>query len=208
MGGTFNPIHNGHLWLVQEFSRRLALDTVVLIPTKQPTHKQALELAGAGHRLAMCRLAAEPLGCRVSDVEIRRASDSYTVFTLRQLRREFPRDRLYLLMGEDMFLTLTQWKEPQEIFSMATLCVSPRSSQIAGMERLRRYAGELREWGADSLVLDIPHLPVSSTEIRRAIRQGNGLERLVPPAVADYIVQHALYQEDPNGNGFATSIER
>ena len=82
-------------------------------------------MASAHHRFAMCQLAAEPLGYQVSDLEIRRESDSYTVFTLHQLKQQFPRDVFYLLMGEDMFLTLSQWKDPEEIFSLATLCVSP-----------------------------------------------------------------------------------
>lgn len=195
MGGTFNPIHNGHLALAKEFSRRLSLDTVIFIPTKRPTHKQTLQLASARHRFAMCRLAAEPLGYQVSDLEIRRKSDSYTVLTLFQLKQKFPKDAFYLLMGEDMFLTLLQWKEPEEIFSLATLCVSPRSEGLEGMQRLHRHAEELENMGARSMVLDIPYLPVSSTEIRGAVQQGCGLEHLVPPAVAAYISQHHLYQD-------------
>ncbi len=152
-------------------------------------------MASAHHRFAMCQLAAEPLGYQVSDLEIRRESDSYTVFTLHQLKQQFPRDVFYLLMGEDMFLTLSQWKDPEEIFSLATLCVSPRSEDLEGMQRLHRHAKQLEGMGANSMIFDIPYLPVSSTEIRGAIRRGCGLERLVPPMVAAYISQHHLYQD-------------
>lgn len=194
LGGTFNPIHNGHVWLAQEFFRRLSLDTVLLIPTKQPTHKRASQLVPAYHRLEMCRLAVAPLGFVVSDLEIVRSTDSYTVLTLRELRQRFPNDALYLLMGEDMFLTLLDWREPEQIFSMATVCVSPRSCDPHTLARLQEYARRLEARGGRSFLLDIPYLPVSSTEIRQAVPDRKKLRELVPVAVADYIVTHHLYE--------------
>lgn len=196
LGGTFNPIHKGHVWLAQQFSRRLSLDQLLLIPTKQPTHKQAPCLVSAHHRLEMCRLAVEPFGFLVSDLEVSRPTDSYTVLTLRELRRQFPEDAFYLLMGEDMFLTLAQWKEPQDIFSMAVLCVSPRSCDPGNLERLREYARSLEPMGANSLLLDIPYLPVSSTKIRETVQNGGDLREWVPDAVADYITAHHLYENN------------
>lgn len=200
-GGTFNPIHRGHVWLAEEFSRRLSLDHLLLIPTKQPTHKQAVELAAAEHRLAMCRLAAQPLGFSVSDTEITRETDSYTVLTLRELKQEFPDDDFYLLMGEDMFLTLEQWREPEAIFSMAALCVSPRSSDPDSLRRLTEYARRLEGLGGRCFLLDIPYLPVSSTKVRQTIRHGGDLREWVPDVVADYIAAHHLYETEPSDTG-------
>lgn len=195
-GGTFNPVHRGHVWLAQEFSRRLDLDELFLIPTKLPPHKEAFQLVSAQHRLEMCRLAVEPLGFQVSDLEIVRDTGSYTVLTLRQLQQQFPGDPLYLLMGEDMFLTLDQWKEPEAIFSMAALCVSPRSSDPDTLARLKEYAHKLENMGAKSFLLDIPYLPVSSTQVREAIQQGGDLREWVPDTVADYITAHHLYENN------------
>lgn len=194
LGGTFNPVHKGHLWLAQEFSHRLSLDVLLLVPTKLPTHKQVPDLASAEHRLEMCRLAAEPFGFLVSDVEITRPTRSYTVLTLRELHGQFPGDEFYLLMGEDMFLTLQNWKEPETIFSMAKLCVSPRSFDPGNLQRLRQYARTLEPFGAQSLLVPIPYLPVSSTEIRQAVQNGGEFRQWVPAAVADYIAAHHLYE--------------
>lgn len=106
-GGTFNPIHNGHLRLLQGAREALELDRVLVIPTKQPPHKRPQQLASDEDRLAMCRLAVEGLsGVEVSDLEIRRGGLSYTADTLAELRRRYPDSTLYLLVGGDMFLTI------------------------------------------------------------------------------------------------------
>ena len=161
-GGTFNPIHRGHIHILGEFMERLALDRALLIPDGAPPHKQALDLApgehrlgmcrldrnrylsldshkskmpqSGEHRLGMCRLAAEALPGRVevSPIELERPGRSYTSDTLAQLNGLFPGEELYLLMGEDMFLTVDRWHAAEEIFRRAVLCASPRSP--AGLE--------------------------------------------------------------------------
>ena len=216
LGGTFNPIHNGHLHLAGCFAKLLGVQKVLLIPTYLPPHKSAPDLAPARHRLAMCRAAAggcccaacgpapadgeaSDLMCRAaaggifeaSDIEIRRRGPSYTSDTLRELKALYPDAELYLITGEDMFLTLTQWHEPETIFSLATVCAAPRSA--AGLGRLLKYAQGLRRLGARTRVENIEYLPVSSTMVRRAVREGKSIARLVPVAVERYIREHHLY---------------
>jgi nicotinate-nucleotide adenylyltransferase len=190
LGGTFNPIHNGHLHLAGCFAKLLGVQKVLLIPTYLPPHKSAPDLAPARHRLAMCRAASGGI-FEASDIEIRRRGPSYTSDTLRELKALYPDAELYLITGEDMFLTLTQWHEPETIFSLATVCAAPRSA--AGLGRLLKYAQDLRRMGARTRVENIEYLPVSSTMVRRAVREGKSIARLVPVAVERYIREHHLY---------------
>lgn len=193
-GGTFNPIHNGHLHLAASFSALLSADAVLLIPTSMPPHKQTAGLASAKDRLAMCRLAARGRGfLKVSDIEIRRGGASYTSDTLLQLRGLYPGAGLYLITGEDMFLTLAQWHEAKTIFSLATVCAAPRSEN--GTAALLRYAEELRAQGAKTVVAPFEYLPVSSTMVREAVREGRSIAGLVPEPVGRYIRENKLYLE-------------
>lgn len=196
-GGTFNPIHNGHVHLVQAFSKALALDKVLLIPTFSPPHKQPGALAGAQQRLEMCALAAQTIAgvsVQVSDIEIHRAGKSYTADTVRELRAQYPLDRLYLLMGEDMFLTLQDWWQPEVLFQNCVVCAAPRSHTHA--EKLQLHAQWLMErYGAQVALVQIPYLPLSSTDIRKKLREGGDVSALVPPGVAAYIRENKLYQD-------------
>ena len=194
-GGAFNPIHNGHLHIVCDFIRALGLDFVLLIPTGVSPHKAAAaQSASAEDRLAMCRLACAGLQkIRVSDCEIRRKGKSYTADTITELKKQYPNDELFLLMGEDMFLTVQKWFDAPRIFRGATLCAAPRSSD--GAARLLEHARKLQ---ADfpfvrTQVEEISFLDVSSTAVREAIQAGKSIDDWVPPAVADYIRQHGLY---------------
>lgn len=190
-GGTFNPIHNGHLHLVEGFRSRLGFQRVLFIPSRVPPHKAAPDLADAVHRLAMCRLAAEPAGFEVSDLELHREGPSYTVDTLHQLHLMYPDTQLYLIMGADMFLSLEQWYRFEELFQLAQLCAAPRDDN--NRQELLSYAKRLQSMGARTHVEDLPLLPVSSTIIRKRIRQGKPISDLVPWAVEHYIMEHHLY---------------
>ncbi|WOC33531.1 MULTISPECIES: nicotinate (nicotinamide) nucleotide adenylyltransferase [Caproicibacterium] len=192
-GGTFNPIHNGHLHLAASFEKITGAQRVLLVPTRVPPHKQAKELACEEDRLAMCRLAVKPFGWRVSDLEIRRESPSYTADTLEQLSALYPKARLYFLTGEDMFMTLLSWYDPIRILRSATICAAPRST--SGLAQMLAYAVKIRQAGGEALVRDVSYLPVSSTQVRRAVREKQTVHTLVPPAVESYIAQHSLYGE-------------
>ena len=193
LGGTFSPIHDGHLRLAKTYQQELGLEKMLLIPTYQPPHKESRELAGAEHRLEMCRLACkEDPRYKVCDLEIRRGGKSYTADTLRELSRLYPENRWVLLMGEDMFLTMQTWREPEKIWQMADICAAPRSSE--GMPRLAAYAQELEKQGGRTVLEDVEYLPVSSTMVRGAVKRRESIGGLVPAAVAEYIHQHHLYE--------------
>lgn len=192
-GGTFNPIHLGHLHLLEEFARRLSLDQVLLIPTHVPPHKAAPDLASAEDRMEMCRLALKGKPrLELSDLEMRREGKSFTVETLEQLHAQRPRDGLYLLMGEDMFLTLGSWYRPKTIFALAAVCATPRS--LDGMKKLQAKALEYQQvYRAQCYLEDIPYLPISSTQVRQWAGEGKPLQSLVPEKVAAYIRSRGLY---------------
>lgn len=196
-GGTFNPIHLAHVHLVRAFIERLSLDRVLLIPTGQPPHKEAQQLAGNADRLRMCRLAAmEITQCpvEVSDMEMRRGGRSYTADTLAALRSRYPEDDFYLLMGEDMFMTVESWYRPEQIFRMATVCAAPRD--YGSFRRLVRHGEQVRarypEFGF--ILQNIPYLPVSSTEVRGRLQSSGDLSGLLPESVARYIQDRGLYR--------------
>ncbi len=191
-GGSFNPIHLGHMHIAREFARQLSLDEVLFIPTSTPPHKRAPELAPAEERLAMCRLAlqGEP-AMEASDLELRRGGKSYTADTLRQLAAERPGDGLFLLMGEDMFLTLQNWYHPQEICRLAAICAAPRSP--GGRPGTEGQKALLEGLGARVSLCSISFLPISSTLVRQAVKDGASLAGLVPPQVEAYIREKGLY---------------
>lgn len=192
MGGTFNPIHKGHVYLAREFARRLGLDRVLLIPAGLPPHKEAPALASGEDRFRMCALAAkaEP-DFSVCDLEIRRAGKSYTADTLSELSGQYLRSEFYLLMGADMFLTLHTWLRAQEIFDRAFLCTIPRDDITP--DQIRAYASSVGLRQSRVYILDIPKIDMSSTEIRALIESGGDFEDLLPPGVADYIKEKKLY---------------
>lgn len=193
-GGTFNPIHEAHVHLVKDFADQLGLHKILLMPTFQPPHKQAHQLASPEDRLAMCRLAAEgDSRIQVSDLEIRREGKSYTAETLEELHKLYPGNQWYLLMGEDMFLTVDSWYHPEKIYQLAVLCAAPRS--LDGIPRLQEHAKFLHTRGAESILCNIRYLPVSSTLVRKAVAEGQPLDGLVPLEIARYIEERGLYQQ-------------
>ena len=193
-GGTFNPIHKGHLHIVEAFRKGLGLDRVLLIPTRVPPHKAAPDLASPQDRFAMCQLAIQGQPwLELSDMEMRREGKSYTAETLEELSALYPQDQFYLLMGEDMFLTLGRWYRTETIFSLASVCTAPRS--VHGMDALREKALEYTGTFHARCFLDhIPYLPISSTQVRQAVARGEDAASLVPEAVARYIRERGLYQ--------------
>ncbi len=194
-GGTFDPLHNGHVVLAREFAARLNLDKVILMPTFVPPHKVKTNLAPAIDRLEMCRLACAPYEeLAVSDLEINRRGASFTVTTLEQLTAKYPEAQLHLIVGADMFLTLGSWYRFGDIARMAVLCAAPRDQ--VPIEQLREYAAQLEQQGATCRVEPIVTPRISSTEIRRRVAAGESIGDLVPPAVAEYVQAHGLYVEN------------
>ena len=179
-------------------ARLLGLDRLILVPDCLPPHKSAQEVIGAEHRLAMVRLAAESLDLpkgmvQVSDAELRRTGKSYTVDTMREFRRQFPEDTIWLLMGTDMFLTLHLWHDPRAIMRLAGICAFGRTRQD-GEERFIPQCEYLTEtFNARVTTITLPDLvDISSTRLRELLARGEGGEYL-PPAVYGYILREGLY---------------
>ena len=191
-GGSFNPIHNGHTELAKALFRELELDRLLIMPSYIPPHKFVDSAAFPDQRFEMCCLAAKDIeGFEVSNLEIKRQGASYTFLTLHELHSIYPDDELYLLMGADMFMTLQKWKNPEIIFSLATMCAVPRYDD--DISRLEQQARSLQEMGAKTRVLDARVMTVSSTQIRKMVRAGEDISGLVAPAVQKYIKEHYLY---------------
>lgn len=191
-GGTFNPIHLGHLRLISEYQRQYHFDRVLLIPTKIPPHKQANELAPDADRLEMCRIAARahPF-LEVSELELHREGKSYTYDTLCAIKQKEPDAELYLIMGSDMFLTFRQWRRWREMLGLAVLLAAPRHpGERAALEAERE---QLCAEGGEAYVADIPVLEVSSTELRGRLRKGLPCGEYLLPEVEAYIRDHRLY---------------
>ncbi len=187
-GGTFNPIHNGHLSLIAHLIEALSLDELLLIPTAVPPHKESGDVIDARHRLAMCRLAVrDNPQVQVSDIEIQRGGKSYTVDTLRLLAVERPRDELILLVGSDMFYTVEEWRCAAEIMRLAKIVAIPREADEH--QKLLAQREKLLAAGARAEVVAVNPLIVSSSDLRT---HGQASENL-PPLVERYIVQNGLY---------------
>ncbi|MGH7906617.1 MAG: nicotinate-nucleotide adenylyltransferase [Candidatus Binataceae bacterium] len=206
-GGSFNPIHFGHLRAAEEVREALKLDLVYFIPAASPPHKTEGELAPAEHRLQMVRLATK--GNRyfmVSDAEVRRIGRSYTVDTARYfiatLRK--PAD-LFLIIGADLFAELETWKEADELVKLCSLAVhtrviedesDPSRSPLAVLKRFgyTKYEGYfLHPSGKTLSFVQTIILPISATLIRSKIMSRESIRYLLPGDVEDYIERHALY---------------
>lgn len=207
LGGSFDPVHNGHVALAHYFATLLTPDQVRIIPAGQPWQRQALQACGAD-RVAMARLAFQhlPVAVRIDEQEVQRDGASYTIDTLRSLRAELGPDvAIAFLIGADQLQQLQTWKNWRELFAYAHVCAASRpgfamatnlSPEIAHEYARRRATPEqirTTPYGlmylADSLQVD-----VSATGIRNALGQGASATSLVPPAVLDYIKQHHLYE--------------
>jgi nicotinate-nucleotide adenylyltransferase len=193
LGGTFNPPHLAHMVCASEARAQLRLDRVLLVPTGVPPHKAMDDEPGPMHRLEMCRLACGEHRdwLAVSAIEVSRDGPSYTVDTLREIHAADPGDELTFIVGGDMAWSLPSWREPEAILELATVAVAERAG--ARREEVRaRLAGMA---GAHRIsYIDVPRLDISSSALRRRVREGRPIDFLVPDAVANYIEQRRLYQ--------------
>ena len=187
MGGTFDPIHVAHLAIAERALEALDLDRVIFIPAALPPHKSAEAVSSFEHRLEMVRLAiAGDDRLEVSDLEARRPLPSYTIETIRELRREFgDEETMYFIMGADSLTQFLTWKDPDALLSACEFVVVPRPGVAIddAEDRVRERA----------IVLDVPTMDVSSSDIRERVRRGESISHLVPPEVSTYIVEKKLY---------------
>ena len=196
-GGSFNPIHNGHLHLARAVKRALKLDGVVIMPTGEAPHKSSAEYAPAADRLEMCRLAAAPYRwMRISDYETTKSGKSYTVDTLRALHEMHPDTEWTLMIGSDMLLSFRTWREWQEILRLAALCaVSRETGDLPALEAAAESMKAECPY-ADIRVLTVRAVEVSSTEIRQNLQKNADCSCLLPENVVQYIQEKHLYLPD------------
>ena len=179
-GGTFNPIHLGHLLLAETAREELGLDRVVFIPTHVPPHKDAKHVLPGRQRLKLVELAIRDHPAFVaSDVELQRGGTSYTIDTVKLLKTQVPDAQLFLLMGDDMLKV--RWMAWTQLKKLCTMVVAKRERAVA-----KKASGLV--W------LSMPRVDISSSDIRLRIRTGRSIRYRVPAAVGRYLAQHHWYQ--------------
>jgi len=206
LGGTFDPIHAGHVAVARAARRELGLDNVLVVPAATPPHKVGLAMAPAADRLAMVELAvASEYGLVASRIEIDRPGPSWTVDTLTALlddARAAGRDvALTLVLSADAFARLPDWHDTERILGLARIAVAPRPGHAP--PSLDALPAHLRALAGGTVILTGPNVDVSATDIRRRVAAGLPIDGLVAPAVARYIEVHHLYRQ-PNLSEEAT----
>lgn len=194
LGGTFDPIHLGHLALAQGVQHLVGLDRVIFLPNRQPPHKLGRPVTPAAHRLEMVRLAiAGNPRFEVSDLELQREGPSYTIDTVRALRAAYPDWELAFLVGMDSLLEITTWREYETLLGLIDLLVvnRPGFPTSEGEEMLRRLGPELSR---RIRLLEVPGVAVASRDLRALAGAGYPLRYLVPDAVDEYLRAHRLYR--------------
>ena len=196
LGGTFDPPHLGHLLIAETARVALDLESVMFLPAGEPWLKSGQRITPSEHRLKMVQLAVadNPDFC-VSDCEIRRTGATYTVDTLRELRRGFPPDmELYFIVGSDVLDQFHRWKEPEAILELCCLAVIERpGGPEGGIAALRSRFPEALDSGAVVSVAG-PRVDFSASELRRVLAAGLSTRYQIPDAVAEYIAEHELYR--------------
>lgn len=197
-GGTFNPPHKGHVRMIEKMTEELELDKVLIIPNKLPTHKRCDDLADNRDRLAMCKIAFKNPKYEISTMEMDRESDSYTIYTVEELKKKYPNDDLYLIIGSDMFLIFHKWYKHKELLEKCTICVASRNTD-ENIQMLRAYAFEKlgvyipKLDGKNIHISLLDAYEVSSSEIRERIADERSLYGIVDPEIIEYMESHKLY---------------
>ena len=191
-GGSFDPVHNGHVNAALTFKEELSLDKIIIIPAYQPPHKKGLAMTPPEHRMNMCSLAFGKLeGFEVSDIEIKREDEGYMADTVAQLREIYPDDELFLLIGGDMLLYFRKWYAWSKITDEAVLAVAARNWEDDAA--LEAEAAVLRSYGAQVRIVTIDVKEISSTAVREIVRRADDISSMVPEGVDEYIWDHYLY---------------
>ena len=198
MGGTFNPIHIGHLLLAEYALEVAGLDQIWMVPTgcSYLKKKEGITVLDAKERYEMVKRAiADNDRFRCLDLEIRRPGDSYSYETMEQLQREYPGNKFFFICGADCLFTMEYWRCVDRLFAACTILAAVRGdAQLAGMEA---KVQELEERFAASIqLLSFPRIEISSSEIRKRRREGLSVRYLVPETVREYMEEKGLYQDE------------
>lgn len=183
LGGTFDPIHLGHLRMAQVVLEKMKLDQVVFVPSNLPPHKSAAGLSPAGERLYLIRLAIQGNpNFTVSSFETERKGKSYSIDTIRHFAKEFPKVKLFFIIGYDAFTALRKWKDIEKILKITEFVVVNRPGNFKKYGRIKHHS------------VIMPGMDISSSSIRQLVKQGKSIRYLVPEAVRGYIEKKGLYK--------------
>jgi nicotinate-nucleotide adenylyltransferase len=200
LGGTFDPIHMGHLVIAEEARIKLGFSEVLFVPAGQPWLKSDRNITPAVHRVEMVRRAiADNPHFKLCTLEIDRHGPSYTVDTLTMLRKQLGSEAsLFFILGRDTLAELPLWKEPQKLAQLCRLVVAPRlvlsEAEGSSTKDLKHLETAIPGLLDKVIQLDMPVIGISSSEIRQRIAQGLSIRYLVPPEVEKYITEHKIYQ--------------
>jgi nicotinate-nucleotide adenylyltransferase len=187
LGGTFDPIHLGHLVLAEQVKEKLQLDQVIFMPSASPPHKTKRKLSSAKDRFQMTKLALENNPTfLVSDIELNRGGLSYTVDTLKQLKKQYPDSEIYFLTGSDVLNEIQTWKDPEQIYKLVKVVIAIRPG-FDSFDSKNHFAKK-------SIIVPITGIDISSTQIRERVKKKQSIKYLVPAKVEEYIKKKKLYQ--------------
>jgi nicotinate-nucleotide adenylyltransferase len=187
LGGTFDPIHLGHLVLAEQVKEKLGLDKVIFIPSASPPHKSKRKLSPAKDRFHMTKLALESNSTfLVSDIELKRKGLSYTVETLKQLKKQYPDSEIYFLTGSDVLDEIHTWKNPEQIYKLAKVVIAIRPG-FDSFDSKNHFAKK-------SMIVPITSVDISSTQIRERVKKEQSIKYLVPAKVEEYIKKKRLFR--------------
>ena len=204
-GGTFNPIHLGHLRGAEEIREAFGLQEVIFIPAALPPHKMTGKIIQARHRLEMVKRATRKNSLfSASDVELKRRGKSYSIDTIRYFREKFE-DSLYFILGRDAFMEIETWKDFRNLFSLCNFIVMVRpgfiktspfpKALVPAFRYDRGTSGWVHSSGNLLFLKEINFLDISSTKVRELVEKGGSIKYLVPPEVETYIAKHGLYRQ-------------
>ena len=192
-GGTFNPVHNGHVKLLENAKEYFDFDKIIVIPTNIPPHKEAVFSVSDDDRLNMCKLAFDGIA-EVSDYEIAENTISYTINTMHHFKEIYPDDEFYFLMGSDMLFMFEKWKSYKELISLISVVVASREDDE--LESLEKKKAELETDGARIYIIKAEPYVVSSSMVRNMIKSGEkDFSCYLPERVVEYILEKKLYLE-------------
>lgn len=188
-GGAFNPVHNGHLALAEQYKKALSLDRIIFIPTANPPHKSSDGLIDGKHRINMLELCVGENEL-VSDIEFMRDGKSYTYLTICELKEKYPNDEFYLIVGADQFFYFEKWYKFEEILSACTVVTAAREkNQYVEMLDFKAEHPKLK----DVIVSEFDVIDISSSQIRDMVKNGDDVSYYIPESVNRYIKEHRLY---------------
>ena len=192
LGGTFDPIHKGHMSIAIAAKEQLALEQIILVPAGLIPHKQQ-PVTSSWHRTRMAKLAAAEYGFAVSEYEVQKTTFSYTVDTIRHFRKQYKKTELVFIVGGDSIAYIDEWKEWETLCTLCEFAAAGRDEE--GRDYLTARAQELREkYGALVHPVLHRHVDISSTALREKIKAGEDVSKWLVPAVYDYIIKNNLYR--------------